>query len=296
MKLEVNSRDRISGTPEDYVFELRQAVKDVRGFSLVGAYVANTMYRIVTGYNDKFKIKYAPPVAVAPLVYTDYTLTITGNRDYTITQLVAALQAAIDGAIGGGVVTLAYDTDTNKLSVENLDIGFIPGKFVFVSSSRQLFPTAISSGDISIDLTATGVARLGAWLLGVSQTDPTQVATSADDTVAESNGAGPVVLPNQLNMQYPMNRLHLQVGEAAGPIGNGVRTSFGDTTYTVPLTVNHADFQEWFALDTFEQAVSISDDGIAKIRVRWRAADPDLDSVFTFGGVDHVLIIDVVEY
>jgi hypothetical protein len=298
MKIEVNSRDRVSGVPEDYVFEMKQAIKDIRGFSLIGAYVPNTMYRIVTGYNDTFKFTYTPSTGGGAQTTTSYIGTITGNRDYTIAELTAAIQTEIQTKIGGTEVTVTYDEDTNKLSFLCTDADILSGVFSLLSSARQMWPDVIpvDGSDSLIGFSIAGIARLGAWMLGVKQTDPNTILLSGDDVIVLGDELTPTPMPNQLNMQYPMNRLHLAVGEAAGPTGTGIRTAHGDATYVVPLTVNHAEFQEWYAADTFTQTVTIADDGVAKIRVNWRPVDPALDAAFSFGGVDHTLLIDVVEY
>ncbi len=290
MKIEVNSRDRSTGTPEAYTYELRQVIKDVRGFKLEHVLVPNTMFRIVTGYNDTFKFQYTPSTGGSAQTTTDYIGTITGDRNYTPAELAAAVQAEIRAETSLTTQTVTYNTTTNKLEFLVDDADVLNGYMDILSSARQM------SADAVTGFALTGVARLGGWMLGVAQTDPNDTTTTDNDTVINGADLDPTPMPNQLNMQYPMNKLHLSIGEANGPSGINVRNKHLDSTFSVPIEVEHDEFQTWSINSEYMSVSSIPDDGILRMRIEWHAPDPDLDTYFSFGGVDHTLLFDVIEY
>lgn len=102
----INSAQRVSGTSSSFKIPLDKPLSNIRKVELVSASFYNTIYNIRTGINDKVVFNDG----------TQYTATIAAGN-YVITDLIVALQTALNATASALVFTVTYSDITLKVTI-----------------------------------------------------------------------------------------------------------------------------------------------------------------------------------
>ena len=120
MKLYIESATRVSGTAEDFVYQLPMGLDLPHSLAYIDCVlVPNTIYSIRTGVNDRLYLRetYVSQSGGIPTV-TYKTLTLPDGQFNGVT-LATALQAALNAGttMGANSYTVVYDVDKARLQV-----------------------------------------------------------------------------------------------------------------------------------------------------------------------------------
>lgn len=146
MFLSINSKDRQSSSASSNDFTLRLPVDiiDVKCVELVSCVIANTVYKIRAGVNDKLDFNDG----------ANKTITITPGA-YSITSLCSTLLTQLNSS-STGFTACSYNTTTLKMTItrsSNFSLLFSSGSNVSTSIRKEL---GFSATDLSGASTYTG--------------------------------------------------------------------------------------------------------------------------------------------
>lgn len=131
----INSRDRTSGTPNEFVFNLSENLEEAT-YQLSSFCMTNNLYNVVAGENDK--------LYVAHSVDGSNTLTLTPGN-YSGSTLATEIKTQLD-TISAVVYTVAYSAITNKFTITPDS-----GNFGFEFSSNTTATSRFLLGKDAVD-------------------------------------------------------------------------------------------------------------------------------------------------
>lgn len=268
MKVLVNSAQRVSGTPEQYEFQLWSEMKDIKSIDLIQAVVPKSTANVITGFNDKFTYSIGAlyfTCTLTPGQYNAGSMTTQGSIFWEIHR-----QMAIEsGAASVAGLTLKFNTDPFAGSYA----GFYQGKVTWNAVS---LPTAIV-----LRPDEPGQEQFWKMLGGPPDTN----------TIPNT---GTVTMRNYLDLSYPRYLIvDVDVGNNFGQQWN---TDGNSHSFVVPFAeANWGEMENWRANSAFQQVDRTSDLNLYRFRIRILPPDREANEGFSLHNIDHILVFEARE-
>jgi hypothetical protein len=215
--LYIKSRNRISGTAENFTIALPITVQNVVEIELLHVHIPNTIYNIVDAINE------------LPLIYlgNQYVITVPPGY-YTICCLLQTLQALINQAVTGSATSnlflLSYDSVTFKVTIQT------------------------SNGvDFTINFETAPPSTIGHAITG-------PLGFGHDKHLDYTSVNGVLTAPFAIDLNL-FDQIYIVIKEAGSQIISSNIANGDYPTFVIPVDVDHAKIIQWNTNSHYPQKI-----------------------------------------